>query len=137
MPVRKNKESKDRFDFKPIGLAIKRERMARGLSREALAEICDISDGYIKSIENTGKNPGFQLFWQLVTMFDISVDEYFYKDREPHTSSKLRNILGLIREVGNDDIYLVESIAKELTHRNRKNDKDGGKGGKDDEGDDT
>ena len=32
----------------------------------------------IADIENIRKHPSFQLFHDLVTMFNISVDEYFY-----------------------------------------------------------
>jgi transcriptional regulator with XRE-family HTH domain len=108
----------EKYDFTPIGAAIKRARVKRGISREVLAEMCDISEGYIKAIENTGKNPGFQVFWKLVTIFDISVDEYFYPDREPKMDSRRRNIMGMISEVKADDVYLVESMVQSLTQRN-------------------
>jgi transcriptional regulator with XRE-family HTH domain len=107
----------EKYDFKPIGLAIKRRREEKGISREALAEMCDISAGYIKAIENTGKNPGFQLFRRLVTMFNISVDEYFYPNREAETDSQLRNVIGMLREIEVDDIYVVESTLKGLAYR--------------------
>ena len=32
------------------------------------------------SIENKGQHPSFNLFFQLVTMFDISVDQFFYTE---------------------------------------------------------
>jgi transcriptional regulator with XRE-family HTH domain len=108
----------DKYDFTPLGAAIKQARTKRGISREVLAEMCEISVGYIKAIENTGKNPGFQVFWKLVTIFDISVDEYFYPDREPEMDSRRRNIMGMICEVKADDVYLVESMVKSLTQRN-------------------
>jgi transcriptional regulator with XRE-family HTH domain len=105
------------FDFSAIGAALKRAREARGLSRDALAEICDISAGYIKAIENTGKNPGFQLFWRLVTMFDISVDEYFYPDRDVETDSQRRYVIGMLREIESEDVYVVKSTLEGLSQR--------------------
>ncbi|MDR3225262.1 MAG: helix-turn-helix transcriptional regulator [Clostridiales Family XIII bacterium] len=105
------------FDFSGIGFALKKAREERGLSRDALAEICDISAGYIKAIENTGKNPGFQLFWRLVTMFNISVDEYFYPDSEVETDSQLRYVIGMLREIGPDDVYVVKSTIDGLSQR--------------------
>jgi transcriptional regulator with XRE-family HTH domain len=107
----------DTFDFMPIGAAIKREREARGISRETLAEMCDISAGYVKDIENTGRHPGFQVFWKLVTLFDISVDEYFYPDRVTATDSRRRKIIGMIHEVGSRDVYLLEDMVKGMTRR--------------------
>jgi transcriptional regulator with XRE-family HTH domain len=107
----------EKFDFAPIGAAIKRARAKRGISREVLAEMCDISVGYIKAIENSGKNPGFQLFWKLVTIFNLSVDEYFYPDREPKMDSRRRNIMGMICEVEASDVYAVEAMVRSLTQR--------------------
>ncbi|MDR3224731.1 MAG: helix-turn-helix domain-containing protein [Clostridiales Family XIII bacterium] len=105
------------FDFSAIGAALKKAREERGFSRDALAEICDISAGYIKAIENTGKNPGFQLFWRLVTMFNISVDEYFYPDREVETDSQRRYVIGLLREIDSEDVYVVKSTIDGLSQR--------------------
>jgi transcriptional regulator with XRE-family HTH domain len=102
------------FDFRPIGAAIKRARIERGLSREELAELCEISEGYVKAIENSGKNPGFQVFWRIVTMFNISVDEYFYPERERELDSKRLGIMGMLRDMGDDDIYVVESTARSI-----------------------
>ncbi|MDR0519982.1 MAG: helix-turn-helix domain-containing protein, partial [Clostridiales Family XIII bacterium] len=97
-------DDRPEYDFSPIGAAIRKAREERGLSREALAEICDVSAGYIKAIENTGKNPGFQLFWRLVTMFNISIDEFFYPDNKVGTNSQLRQVMGLLREIEDDDV---------------------------------
>jgi transcriptional regulator with XRE-family HTH domain len=110
-----------KYNFKPIGSAIKNARIDRGISRETLAEICNVSVGYIKAIENTGKNPGFQVFWKLVTTFNISVDEYFYSESEPELDSKRRNIMGMVHEIEADDVYIVESMVKNMTERKNRN----------------
>lgn len=61
------------FDFTPIGQAIKKARVAKGMTREQLANIVDYDIRHLQAIENEGQYPSFQLFAQLVTMFDISV----------------------------------------------------------------
>ena len=40
------------FDFKTIGIAIKRERQKAGMTRDELAEVMHISPRYLISIEN-------------------------------------------------------------------------------------
>jgi transcriptional regulator with XRE-family HTH domain len=40
----------------------------------------DISESYLKAIENHGAAPGFQLFYRIMTLFSISVDKYFFPD---------------------------------------------------------
>lgn len=64
------------FDFMPIGQAIKKAREAKKVTREQLAEIVDYSARHIQSVENEGQHPSFELFIQLITMFDVSVALY-------------------------------------------------------------
>ena len=66
------------FDFMPIGQAIKKAREAKKVTREQLAEIVDYSARHIQSVENEGQHPSFELFIQLITMFDVSVDEFLF-----------------------------------------------------------
>ena len=68
------------FNFMPMGQAIKRERERRGITREQLAEMLDYAPRHLQSIENEGQHPSLQLFVQLVTMFDISVDPFLFPD---------------------------------------------------------
>lgn len=69
------------FDFTPIGLAIKKARTAQGMTREQLARIVDYDPRHLQAIENEGQKPSLELFIQLVTMFNISVDEYIFPNR--------------------------------------------------------
>ena len=66
----------DRYDFKAFGRAIKKAREDRGWTREVLAEMMDLAPRYIMSIENKGQHPSFQVFYELITLFDISVDQF-------------------------------------------------------------
>lgn len=66
------------FDFTPIGLAIKKARTAQGMTREQLARIVDYDTRHLQAIENEGQKPSLELFIQLMTMFNISVDEYIF-----------------------------------------------------------
>ena len=46
------KQSKEKFDFKAFGQAIKAARKAKGISRNQLADKLNIAPRYIASIEN-------------------------------------------------------------------------------------
>ena len=61
-----------RFDFRDIGLAIKRAREAAGMTQEQLAYIVDRAPRTIMYNENDGQHPSLNTFYQMVTMFDIS-----------------------------------------------------------------
>ena len=80
------------FDFMPIGQAIKKAREARGMTREQLSGIIGYAPRHIQSIENEGKYPSIELFIQLITMFDVSVDEYIFPNKEVKKSSVRRRI---------------------------------------------
>lgn len=51
-----------KFDFTPIGQAIKDARKARGMTREQLANIVDYDIQYLQAVENEGQYPSIELF---------------------------------------------------------------------------
>lgn len=79
--VMKIKQDKRRFDFHDIGLAIKRAQEASGMTQEQLAYIVDRAPRTIMYNENDGQHPSLNTFYQMVTLFDISVDQYFYPSK--------------------------------------------------------
>ena len=63
-----------KFDFHDIGREIKRKREASGMTQEQLACIIDRDPRTVMYHENDGQHPSLNIFYQLVTRFDISVD---------------------------------------------------------------
>ena len=84
-----------RFDFHGLGLAIKQAREERGWTQAYVAELVSKTDRTIMNIENKGQHPSFNLFFKLVTMFDISVDQFFYREeqRDEHSCRKHIDVL--------------------------------------------
>jgi Predicted transcriptional regulators len=72
------KQNKEKFDFKAFGQAIKAARKAKGISRNQLADTLNIAPRYIASIENSGQHPSLQILYELVTLLDVSVDQFFF-----------------------------------------------------------
>jgi len=56
----------DKYDFKAFGQAIKAARKAKGISRKELADKMNIAPRYIASIENSGRHPSLQIFYEVV-----------------------------------------------------------------------
>ena len=71
-----------KFDFHGLGLALKKAREERGWTQAYVAELVGKTDRTIMNIENKGQHPSFNLFFKLVTMFEISVDQFFYKENQ-------------------------------------------------------
>ena len=56
----------------------KAARKAKGISRNQLADKLNIAPRYIASIENSGQHPSLQILYELVTLLDVSVDQFFF-----------------------------------------------------------
>lgn len=80
-----------RFDFHRIGLAIKRAREAKNMTQEDLAYIIDRTPRTIMYNENNGQHPSLNAFYQMVTMFNISVDQYFFSRKIPRKQLQKTN----------------------------------------------
>ena len=82
-----------KFDFHGIGLAIKKARDPRTIMYH----------------ENDGQHPSLNAFYQMVTMFGISVDEYFYPDMGADEAAKKRINIQL-NSLDESELRLVEGI---------------------------
>lgn len=102
------------FDFRPIGQAIKKAREAQDITREQLSEIIDYAPRHIQSIENEGQHPSFQLFTQLITMFNISVDPYIFPDKTSNKSTLRRQVDMLLDKLDDKELSVIEATIKGL-----------------------
>ena len=105
--MRKNKETQT-FDFRPLGLAIREAREKAGLSRNDLGDKVFYGERHIADIENIGSHPSFQLFHDLVTMFNISVDEYFYPPEKVEKSTARRQIETSLDLLSDNELIIIQ-----------------------------
>ena len=104
----------DKYDFKAIGQAIKAARKAKGLSRNELADQLHIAPRYIASIENSGQHPSLQIFYELVTLLDVSVDQFFFPNKETDKSTQRRQLESLLDDISDKGLRIVTVTAKEI-----------------------
>ena len=102
------------FDFKPIGQAIKKARLAKGMTRDDLARIVDYDPRHLQAIENEGQHPSLELFIQLITMFDISVDEYIHTGKKAEKSSVRRRLESQLDNLNDKELSIIEATANSL-----------------------
>ena len=102
------------FDFTPIGQAIKKARTAQGMTRDQLARIVDYDPRHLQAVENEGQKPSLELFIQLVTMFDVSVDEYIFPNREVEKSSVRRRLDAELDKLNDKELSVVEATVSGL-----------------------
>ena len=105
--MRKAKETQT-FDFRPLGLAIREARERAGLSRNDLGDKVFYGERHIADIENIGSHPSFQLFHDLVTMFNISVDEYFYPAEKVAKNTARRQIETALDLLSDNELKIIQ-----------------------------
>ena len=108
------KQDKVKYDFKAFGQAIKAARKAKGISRNQLADTLNIAPRYIASIENSGQHPSLQIFYELVTFLDVSVDQFFFPNKSAEKDTQRRQLDTLLDSMSEKGIRVVTATAKQL-----------------------
>lgn len=103
-----------KYDFKAFCQAIKAARKAKGISRNQLADQMHIAPRYIASIENSGQHPSLQIFYELVTLLDVSVDQFFFPNKETDKSTQRRQLESLLDDMSDKGLRIVTATAKEI-----------------------
>ena len=102
------------YDFTAFGVAIKAARNEHGESRKKVCDKLYISPRYLANIENEGQQPSLQLFYDLVTLNHISVDQFFFPSDTEKTTQRLQldQLLNGMSETG---IRIITATSKEIT----------------------
>ena len=100
------------FDCRGFGQAVKTARKKMGLTRAEFEEQYNIDERYLLEIENNGQHMSLQIFYELATIFSISVDEYFYPDTKPKKDSRRRKIDKILDALDNREMAIVEATVQ-------------------------
>ena len=114
------KQDKVKYNFKAFGQAIKEARKAKGISRNQLADRLNITPRYIASIENSRQHPSLQIFYELVTFLDVSVDKFFFPNEETNNSTGRRQLDSLLADMNSRDLTIMTTTAKGIQEANSK-----------------
>ncbi len=99
----------NRFDCTAFGLAVKEARNKTGLTREQLGERLDRAPRYLLSIENKGQHRSLQVFYDLATMFQISIDQFFFPDNSDGRTSRRRYLETVLDELDDDQLAALHA----------------------------
>lgn len=105
------RKKEDKYDFRAFGLAIKEARMKQGLTREQVGAMIEIDPRYLTNIENKGQHPSLQVLYDLVSLLNVSVDEFFLPSDSLAKSSKRRQLESKIDNFTDADLVIMESVA--------------------------
>ena len=105
------RKTKDKYDFRAFGLAIKKARMKKGLTREQVGAMIEIDPRYLTNIENKGQHPSLQVFYDLVSLLEVSVDEFFLPASDLVKSTRRRQLEKQLDSLSDKDLIIMESVA--------------------------
>ena len=103
-----------RLDFHALGREIKRKREAKGWTQEYLAQLVDRTPRSIMYIENRGQHPSLNTFYQIVTLLDISVDQFFDPTKQGGESDCRKHIDHLLNDMDEKELTIIEATAEGL-----------------------
>ena len=101
------------LDFHALGREIKRKREEKGWTQEQLAYIVDRAPRTIMYNENDGQHPSLNTFYQMVTMFDISVDQYFYPSKNKGSECRKR-IDAMLNSLDEKELKILEATIQAM-----------------------
>lgn len=105
------RKKEDKYDFRAFGLAIKKARMKKGLTCEQVGAMIEIDPRYLTNIENKGQHPSLQVFYDLVTLLNVSVDEIFLPTSDKVKSTRRRQLEQQLDTFDDKDMVVMESVA--------------------------
>lgn len=99
-------------NFSALGQAIKKARKTKGWTREQVAGMLDLAPRYIQSLENEGQHPSIQVLFDLVMLYDLSIDEYLLPHKKVNKSSIRRQLDTILDTFSDNDLTIVEGTAQ-------------------------
>ena len=112
------RKKEDKYDFRAFGLAIKEARKKQGLTREQVGAMIEIDPRYLTNIENKGQHPSLQVLYDLVSLLNVSVDEFFLSSDSLAKSSRRRQLESKIDNFTDADLVIMESVADGIVKSN-------------------
>ena len=101
-------------NFTDLGQAIKKARKDRGWTREQVAKMLHLVPRYIQALENEGQHPSLKVLYRLVTLYDISIDEYLLPDTNAKKSTRRRQIDKTLDALSEAELIVVEATVKSI-----------------------
>lgn len=109
------------YNFSAFGKAIKAARTERRESRKKVSDEMYLSPRYLANIENKGQQPSLQIFFELVTRYHISVDQFFFPDENAGKSTQRRQLDALLDGMSESSLRVIMATAKELAEIENEN----------------
>ena len=114
------RKKEDKYDFRAFGLAIKKARMKKGLTREQVGAMIEIDPRYLTNIENKGQHPSVQIFLELMERYHVSVDQILFGEGADGKTTARRQLDALADDLNDTEIGIIIATAQALLDARKK-----------------
>ena len=109
------RKKEDKFNFSPLGKVTKEARIQKGLTRKQVANAIEIDPRYLTNIENKGQHPSIQVLYDLVSLLDVSVDEFFLPRNDLAKSTRRLQVEKQMDNFTNKELSLMQALANGIS----------------------
>ena len=102
----------ENIDFHALGQEIKRKREEKGWTQEYLAQLVARTPRSIMYMENRGQHPSLNIFFKIVTLPDISLDKFFYPNKQDGESERQKHIDWILNSMDGKELIIIEEAAE-------------------------
>lgn len=107
-------EKNELDNFSSLGEDIKKARKAKGISRQALAEMVHIVPRYLANIENSGSLPSLPVLCDLVKICNLPIEKYFYPQLANEENPQRERIIQKLKVCNDTHLSVIEATLDEL-----------------------
>ena len=80
--------------------------------QEYLAQLVDRTPRSIMYFENRGQHPSLNTFYKIITLLDISIDQFFYPDKQNEESDCRQHIDRMLNTMDENELTIMEATAE-------------------------
>ena len=102
------------LDFHALGVRSSASERKKAGHRNYLAQLVNRTPRSIMYIENRGQYPSFDTFYQLVTLLEISVDQFFFPDKLNGESTCRKQIDVMLNSMDEKELTVMKHTAEGL-----------------------
>jgi transcriptional regulator with XRE-family HTH domain len=102
---------KEKLNMRAFGQAVKHAREKKGLAREKLAEMLELSPRHVQYIETRGQHPSVQKLYEIAALFHISIDQFFFPETSESKPTLRRQLDAMIDGMDEKGLLIMTGTA--------------------------
>jgi len=100
-----------------LGTAIRKARLAKGITQEQLAELVNITPTHEKHIESAHRLPSVEVLFSIAQALDLSLDNIVFPEQSV-TSERVNEIQVMLNQCDERELHVLLDVARSLVgHR--------------------